>query len=317
MPGHLCAPSSVAGILRLLPLRMKGAVWRRCGSACGAGGRVFDEVLLAVYWVLATGASRIATVGMHVARFHCVGKVGGEDLVAEMADQFGFADGEDYLDSAVQVSRHQVGAAEIDLFLARIAEIVDSAVLEEAAHDAGYLDVFAYAFDSGAQAADPTHQQINLHASLRCFIEQADGALVDQGVHLENQVPTLASALMLDLALDQAFQLLSQINGATSSFAVFAFGGIAGEVVEQVGAVRADFFVAGEHSEIGVELRGNAVVVAGATGARNGGSRFLPGARPARSCSGPSGPAVRRPRARPRAPALAPTRCCSLRRSAL
>ena len=94
---------------------------------------------------------------MHVAGFHCVGEVGGEDLVAEVADQFGFADGEDYLDSAIQVSRHQIGAAEVNLFLTRVSEIVDSAVLEEAADDAGYFYVFAYALDPGAQAADASH----------------------------------------------------------------------------------------------------------------------------------------------------------------
>src|SRR5271170_7409853 len=104
------------------------------------------------------GASFVTSVGMHVAGFYCVGEVGGQNPVAEVADQFGFADGEDDLDSAVEVSRHEVGAAEVNFFLGCVPEIVDAAVFEETADDAGYFYVFAYAFDSGAQAADPSHQ---------------------------------------------------------------------------------------------------------------------------------------------------------------
>src|SRR5580704_15243359 len=145
--------------------------------------------------------------------------------------------------------RHQVGAAEVDLFLAGVPEIVDPAMLKETPYDAGHPDVFAYAFHSRSQAAYPAHQQINLYTSLRCFVQQADGALVDECVHLKDQVSTLAVAQMIDLALDHLFQVFPQIDGGNQQLSVFGLGRVAGEVVEQVGAVGTDRFVRGEHSD--------------------------------------------------------------------
>ena len=118
-----------------------------------------DECLLAVDRVGsgAIWASGIRTVRPHVACFDLIGEVGVKDVAAEVVDQFGIAHGKNNLDSAVEVSRHQIGAAEIDLFLASISEIVDSTVFEEAADDAGYFNVFAYALNPRTQAADPSH----------------------------------------------------------------------------------------------------------------------------------------------------------------
>ena len=59
------------------------------------------------------------------------------------------------------------------------------------------------------------------------------------------------------------FELIAQVDGGDEEFAVFDFGGVSGEVVEEVGAIFADGFVAGEQTDIGVELRGDRVVIAG------------------------------------------------------
>ena len=56
---------------------------------------------------------------------------------------------------------------------------------------------------------------------------------------------------------------VAKIDGRDKQLAESILGGVAGEVVEEVGAVLADGFVAGEESDVGVELRGDSVVVAG------------------------------------------------------
>src|SRR6516165_4637712 len=73
----------------------------------------------------------------------------------------------------------------------------------------------------------------------------------------------LAPALMLDFALDQSFQPSSQIEGGNEQFPIFLLGGVTGEIVKKVLAISSDLFVARKHPNIGVKLRGNAVVVPG------------------------------------------------------
>ena len=122
----------------------------------------------------AIGVAQIASVGLHIACLHHVGQVSGQNIVVQVTNQFGIPHGKHHLDPAVQVSRHQVGAAEINLLtaiaIAGVPEIVDPAVLQETAHNTGYPDVFAHTPDAGTKAAYASHQEINLHAGLRCLI---------------------------------------------------------------------------------------------------------------------------------------------------
>jgi hypothetical protein len=93
------------------------------------------------------------------------------DFVAAAADQFGISDRIEHFDAPVQIAGHQVGAADIDVFAATGAEVIDAAVLEEAAYNAGDLCVVADAWNSGTQTADAAHQQVDPNAGLRGFIE--------------------------------------------------------------------------------------------------------------------------------------------------
>ena len=92
-----------------------------------------------------------------------------------------------------------------DFFLARVSEVVDPAMLEKPPDNAGHSDVFAHASNPRTQTANSADKQINLHARLRCLVQQTNGALVHESVHLEDQVSTLAPVLMIDLALNHPF----------------------------------------------------------------------------------------------------------------
>ena len=61
----------------------------------------------------------------------------------------------------------------------------------------------------------------------------------------------------------RSLEVIAEIDRGDEQFAVFDLRGVAGEVIEEVGAILADGFVAGEQADVGVELRGDAVVVAG------------------------------------------------------
>ena len=90
-------------------------------------------------------------------------------------------------------------------------------MFQEAPHDTGDRNVLANAGKSRQQAADTAHQQLHLHSRLRRFVEQLDHLLVDQSVHLQDQVATAAVLLMLDFALDQVLEPARKVTGATSS----------------------------------------------------------------------------------------------------
>ena len=69
---------------------------------------------------------------------------------------------------------------------------------------------------------------------------------------------------MLGLAVDQLAQARAQLHGRDEHRAVFLLIRVSRQVVEDVRHVADDFRIGGEVAEIGVDLRGLGVVVAGA-----------------------------------------------------
>ena len=135
-------------------------------------------------------------------------------------------------------------------------------MLQEPPHNTCHPDVLAYPGDSRTKAAYPSHQEIDLYASLRCLVQKLNHALVHEGVQLEDQMAMLAAALMLDFPLHQAFKPLPQVDGGNQQFPVVRLCGVTGKIVEKVRTISPNLFVAREHPNIGVKLRGNTVVVA-------------------------------------------------------
>jgi hypothetical protein len=71
-----------------------------------------------------------------------------------------------HLDPALEVSGHAVGRSDQVFLLAAVAEVVDAAVLEEAADDADHAHVLGQPGNARPQAAGVAHQQLDFHAGL-------------------------------------------------------------------------------------------------------------------------------------------------------
>src|ERR1700716_2311123 len=99
----------------------------------------------------------------------------------------------------MQIARHPVGAAEVDLRLAAVLEVKDAAVLEKPAHDTAHADAVADATNPWPQRADATHEQIDVHACLRSAVERLDNIFVDQGVDFDNHARRPPKSGMLGL----------------------------------------------------------------------------------------------------------------------
>jgi len=64
----------------------------------------------------------------------------------QIANHGGVLNGEKCFYTAVYITRHKIGAAQINFFFAPIKEIIHAAVFEETAYNAGDANVFANPF---------------------------------------------------------------------------------------------------------------------------------------------------------------------------
>src|SRR4051812_46856512 len=97
--------------------------------------------------------AHVASVAVQLARGTVVGQIQVEDLVADAVREPAIRDRHHHFDAAIEVARHQVRAADVDLLVAAVAEVPDPAVLEEAADDAADADAIADAGNARAEAA--------------------------------------------------------------------------------------------------------------------------------------------------------------------
>ena len=113
----------------------------------------------------------------------------------------------------IDIARHQVGAADVDLLLAAVVEVVNAAVFQKTPHDADHFDVIADPRHAGPQTADAAHQQLDL-ARPPAMPDTAARIIsgIHQRVHLENQMALAPGLAVLDLALDHGLQSLPQVH---------------------------------------------------------------------------------------------------------
>src|SRR6185295_10976948 len=86
-------------------------------------------------------------------RLHVVGPRDAED-VDEARAKGRIFDRHHDLDAAMEVSRHPIGARDVDLVLAGVREVEDATVLEVAVDDRADLDVLRDAGQPGPETAD-------------------------------------------------------------------------------------------------------------------------------------------------------------------
>src|SRR5678816_354937 len=77
----------------------------------------------------------------------------------------------DGLHSSIEVARHPVGRADIELFVAAVGEVPQPRMLEETADDADDANAIADIGNARTEAADAAHDQIDCDARLRGAIE--------------------------------------------------------------------------------------------------------------------------------------------------
>src|SRR5579883_3504065 len=113
----------------------------------------------------------IAPAGLEFAGVDGIIQHAFEQFIAQGRAQDGIIDGEERFYASIQVALHHVRAAQQNFFVAAIAKVIDATVLQKAAYDAAHADSFAQTRDAGAQTADTTYNQVDLHPGLRGAVE--------------------------------------------------------------------------------------------------------------------------------------------------
>ncbi len=103
------------------------------------------------------GDANVGSVHQHFARFDVVFQVQLQNAVMQVPHQPAIFDWKQHLDAAVEISRHKVGAPDVNQFIASVVEVVDAAVLQETSHDASNANVLADVRKIRTQAAHSAH----------------------------------------------------------------------------------------------------------------------------------------------------------------
>src|SRR5215203_6113567 len=101
----------------------------------------------------------------------------------------------------LQIARHPIGTADIQLILAAIREPENATMFEKASHHTAYANIFRQTLNSGAQYADAAHDQIDLHACARGLVKLLDNLEIGERVELRNDACRPAGTTMFDLPI--------------------------------------------------------------------------------------------------------------------
>ena len=147
--------------------------------------------------------------------------------------------------------------------VAAVLEAPDPRVLEELADDRADPDPLGHAGQPGLDRAGAADDQVDVDAGVRRPVERLDDRHVDDRVELEDDPRRPAGRGVADLAIDQVEEPRAQAVRRDEQAPERALARQPGQVVEQVGHVRAELRPAGQQAEVHVQPGGLRVVVAG------------------------------------------------------
>src|SRR6478672_5068158 len=101
-----------------------------------------------------------------------IAKISLKILVDNESLEFWHLDRRYHFDSSVQVTRHPVGAAHVNLRVTAVFEVVNAAMFQQSSDNASNPDVFRQSGNARPQGTYSTYDQIDLDAGLRRFVER-------------------------------------------------------------------------------------------------------------------------------------------------
>ena len=153
----------------------------------------------------------VCAVRQKAPRLYIVAQVGGQKIVFQVLFQLRVGDRRYYLDPAVQIARHPIRAAHIDLVVTAVSKIIDPAMFEQTADDAADLDIFGKSGHAGAQHAYAADDQVDLDAGARSLVKRVNYLRIGQAVHLGDDPRRVPSSAFFGLAADHLDHPFAQV----------------------------------------------------------------------------------------------------------
>ena len=130
--------------------------------------------------------------------------IDGQDFLFNATAYVGGAQGEDTLDTTLEIARHPIGAAhEEDGLCLGVLKAEQSAVFEEATEEAADADVVTLTGDARLEAADTADHKLDADTRLRGFVKRVDDLRVHEAVDLGEDRRGLARFGVRGLSLDE------------------------------------------------------------------------------------------------------------------
>ena len=130
--------------------------------------------------------------------------IDGQDFLFNATAYVGGAQGEDTLDTTLEIARHPIGAAhEEDGLCFGVLKAEQSAVFEEATEEAADADVVTLTGDTRLEAADTADHKLDADTRLRGFVKCVDDLRVHEAVDLGEDRRGLAGFGVRGLSLDE------------------------------------------------------------------------------------------------------------------
>src|SRR5690606_2748863 len=117
---------------------------------------------------------------------------------------------------------------------------------------------------AGPQAAYAANDEMDLDARLACLVEHVDDLRIDERIHLGPDGGRTPRLRMLDLGMDVGNEARAHVDRRDGQKVKILRLRISGDVVEDLRRVVSEAGIAGEHRAVGINLRGDRMVVAGA-----------------------------------------------------
>jgi hypothetical protein len=178
-----------------------------------------------------------------------------------MATEFGVQNREDYLDAAVKVAGHEIGAAEENEWIPPVSEDIDAAMFEETVYDASNLDVFAQSGDTGPEAADPADEQLDGDSFLRAGVERLDDLWVHEGIGFDKDSGRSTGTVVGRFPVDEFEEAGGKIKGGNEEFVEVGGFRHSRENVKKGSDFGSQGGATGEQAEVGVKAGSTGMIV--------------------------------------------------------
>ena len=159
---------------------------------------------------------------------------------------------EEQLYAVIKVTRHPVGTGKIQLLLAAVGKPEDTAVLQLTAYNTAYRNIIADALNTRAQTADTAHNQIDMHACSRSLVQLLDYGLVNQRVHLGNDMSLTADTYHSNFIVNQRINLLAQSQRRHNQLIPNRRFAVTAEQIKERRSIAAELIVRRHQAKVGI-----------------------------------------------------------------